>query len=568
MSLTKKNILFVLVCLICLSLNLKAQIKSTQIENIDGKKFYIHKIEKSQSLYAISKMYNVSIEEIYILNPILKKNGIKAYQEIKIPANTNLSVTVNNLGTSVNAANIDTNKYFTHKVIKGETVYSICNKFGINDKQLNQYNPSSSQGLKEGQLLIVGEKNKKKINVAPNFNKPQYTVKDAKQTAAIIDSSVFKTVSKPKKTNYNIALILPFRLDEIINLDLNELVKNKNNFPNVPALAFDFYLGFKRACDSLQNKDFELQIQIFDIDDKDTLKLVEFANNPKFKNYDMIFGPLFAGGFKKIAKKAREFHIPIISPLTEQNKILYNNIYVSKTNPSKYTLLENLADFCLDSLRIPDANIILLMPGEKEKKELQFAIAFKKYYNEKVRLSNKSAKDTLIIIKDFIKLKDHLKSNLSNVIITLSTNEVFIADFTTQLGILADKKDVTLCGWESLRSMDNLDQSYLNQLKFTFPSQYNLTNVFRYDTLMLDYHATQNTLPSEYFLIGFENAYYYLKNLKEIGPDFVNNLTNYTYESNYMRFKFFRPDITTGFDNRGVYIFRYNNFQLQKTGWK
>lgn len=567
MPLYKKNTLFVLLTLICLHINLKAQIKSTKIENIDGKKFYIHKIEKSQSLYAISKLYNVSIEEIYLLNPILK-NGIKAYQEIKIPSTTNASATVNNVATNTNVANIDTNKYITHKVIKGETVYSICNKFGINDKQLNQYNPSSSQGLKEGQLLIVGEKNKKKVNVAPNFNKPQYIVKEAKQTNAIVDSSIFKPISKPKKASYNIALILPFRLDEIINLDINELVKNKNNFPNVPGLAFDFYLGFKRACDSLRSKDFELQIQIFDIDDKDSLKLVEFANNPKFKNYDMIFGPLFAGGFKNIAKKAKEFHIPIISPLTEQNKILYNNIYVSKTNPSKYTLLENLADFCLDSLRIPDANTILLMPSDKEKKELQFAIAFKKYYNDRVRLMNKTSKDTLTIIKDYTKIKDNLKSNLPNVIITLSTNEVFIADFTTQLGILSDKKDVTLCGWESLRSMDNLDQNYLNQLKFTFPCQYNLTNVFRYDTLMTDYRASQNTLPSEYFLIGFENAYYYLKHLKEIGPDFVNNLTNYSYESNYMRFKFFRPDITTGFDNRGVYIFRYNNFQLQKTGWK
>jgi len=557
----KKNTLFVLLFLVFVT-NAVAQTKSTKIETIEGKKYYIHKIEKSQSLYAISKLYQVSIDDIYLLNPILK-NGIKAYQEIKIPFVTAPAVTA-----VTNTQTIDTSKFITHKVNKGETVYSICNKYGITDKQLFQNNPSSVQTIKEGQVLLIGEKNKKKVAPAPKENKPQFTFKEAKQSPVIKDSSAFKPVLKPKKTNYNIALLLPFSLDEIINLDINEAVKNKNNFPTVPALAYDFYLGFKRACDSLINKEFELNIQLYDIDDKDSLELVKFVSDPKFKNFDMIFGPLFAGGFKSVAKKAKEQHVPIISPLTTQNKILYNNIYVSKTNPSQYTLLESLADYCIDSLKINNASIFLLLPNDKDKKEKDFVNAFKKYYNEKIKLLTKSSKDTLITVKGLSALKDQLKSETKNVIINLSTNEVLISDFITQLAIIVEKKDVTLCGWESLRNMENLDQAYLNQLQFTFPHQYNISNINQFDILKEEYKFFQNTLPSEFYFIGFENAFYYLKNLKETGPDFVHALNNYSYESNYMRFKFVRPDLTTGFDNRGVYIFKYNNFQLQKTGWK
>ncbi|HRD38856.1 MAG TPA: LysM peptidoglycan-binding domain-containing protein, partial [Bacteroidia bacterium] len=61
-----------------------AQEKSTDIRTINNKKYYIHKVEKGQSLYAISKIYGTDV------NVILADNdeaidGIKPGQELKIP---------------------------------------------------------------------------------------------------------------------------------------------------------------------------------------------------------------------------------------------------------------------------------------------------------------------------------------------------------------------------------------------------------------------------------------------------------------------------------------------------
>jgi hypothetical protein len=222
----------------------------------------------------------------------------------------------------------------------------------------------------------------------------------------------------------------------------------------------------------------------------------------------------------------------------------------------------------MDSLKTQESVIMLMMPPDKEKKEVQYALAFKKYYNERLKQKNKSVKDTLVVIRVLSKVKEHLKSNARSIVVSLSTNEVFIADFTTQLAIMAEKKDVVLCGWESIRNMDNIDQAYLNQLNFSFPHEYQIANLNAFDNLNNGYKSHQNTLPGEYYYVGFENAMYYLKLLKELGPDYIHSLQNHPQEGNYMRFNFVRPDITTGFDNRGVYIFKYNNFQVQKTGWK
>ena len=553
--------------LIISSSNSFAQTKSNIIQTIDGKKCYIHKIEKGQSLYSLTKLYTVSLDEIYKLNPETKL-GTKTGQEIKIPfvsqtiSSTPTVATVNSatvLNTFSNSSTIDTTKFYCHKVAKGETLYAILKKYNKTEKELTQINPNFTNSIKEGQLIAIDPKpaqanNKNPINI--------------KTIEAKLDSGFSNAIIKSKKTNYTIALILPFKLDQTINIELNDLVKNKVNFPQVPALAVDFYLGFKRCVDSLTAKDFEVNIELYDIDDKDSLKLTQIVSSPNFKQLDFIFGPLYSNGFKVISQKAKELNIPIISPITQQNKMLYNNIYASKTNPSQFTLLESLADYCIDSLITPNTNIILMAPYEKDAKEVSYVKAFKKYYNEKQKQLGKTAKDTVTVVRGLLGVKTAYKSGVKNIVVSLSNNQVFIADFTTQLAVYADKKDITLCGWQNTTVTDNIDQEYLNQLHYTFPYQYNIINTASYNSIIDSYKAQQNTYPSDYYFIGFDVALYYLNNLKDKGPNFIYNLNNLNAETNYTRFKYTRPDATTGFDNRGVYIFNYNNYQLYKTGWK
>lgn len=552
---------FFLVFIFVVSLTgIHAQVKSTDIQTIDGSKFYIHKVEKSQSLYSISKLYNVSLDEIYLHNPEADK-GIKAGQEIRIPVQPAVSAT-----PSVTTPVIDTSKYLTHKTVKGETLYSIGKKYNLNASQLLSYNPELSQGLKDGQTIIIGEKTKKTgvpVDIKPLISKETSTL------PIIPDTTFARIISKPKKNAYKIGLILPFRFDQTLPLDVNELAKTNTNFPPIPALALDFYLGFKRAVDSLQSSDFNVTLEIYDGDDKDdSLRFTKITTDPKFKDLDMVFGPFYTQGFKTVSKTAAEQAVPIISPIISQNKILYNNIYTSKTNPSQFTLLECLADFCIDSLVTGNANIILMAPTEKDRRELQYVNAFKTYYNEKQKQLGKTPKDTVTTVRGIAGVKAAFRNDAKNIIVTLSTNQVVIADFSTQLALFAAKKDVTLCGWQATSEMENIDQEYLNQLHYTFPHPYNLTNTAAYLPVIKNYLELMETTPDEYYYIGFDVGHYYLKNLKEFGPDFVYKLDQSPFESGYMRFKFTRPDNLTGFDNRGVYIFKYQDYKLSKTGWK
>lgn len=555
------------ICLVaCCFTQGAAQVKSTNIQTIEGKKYYIHKVDKGQSLYGISKIYGLTVDDLLKANPELSA-GAKAGQEIKIPFSAAPPAPVM-AAAGATTTIIDTNKYITHRVAKGETVYSITRKYNITEKELNTFNPTLTQGMKEGQLIAVGEKQKKKSPARELREIRQSVAPKEKPANLVIDSSLFKPVSKPKKNQYNVMLALPFRLDQTLGMDMNELARTNSNFPSVPALAVDFYLGFKRAADSLKSADFEVRLDLQDIDDRDSAKIAGICNQPEFKQTDMIFGPLYATALKFMSKKAKEANIPIISPFTSENKILYNNIYLSKTTPSKFTLLESLADYCIDSLVQNGTNIILVTLNDKDKKETSFVSAFKKYYNEKQRNLGKMPKDTITTVRGIPGIKLAFKPGVRNVIVCLSAHPVHFTDFATQLSIFADRKDAILCGWDNITEMDNIDQSYLNGLHYTFAHQFNMNNTDVYKNIIDDYKVIQSSYPGENYFIGFDLAMYYLKLLKEQGPDFVYQLDKNPAETSYLRFKFTRPDNMTGFDNRGVYIFRYSDYHITSTGWK
>ena len=57
---------------------------STKKVTHNGKLYYIHKVKKGETLYAIAKAYNVQVNDIVFENPDVF-DGIKAGQELKIP---------------------------------------------------------------------------------------------------------------------------------------------------------------------------------------------------------------------------------------------------------------------------------------------------------------------------------------------------------------------------------------------------------------------------------------------------------------------------------------------------
>ena len=118
-----------------------------------------------------------------------------------------------------------------------------------------------------------------------------------------------------------------------------------------------------------------------------------------------------------------------------QEVSLFNNSLLSKTTPSQHTLVEGLADYCLDSLK--NSNVILVNTTAKD---LAFTKTFKKRFNDNLFSHGKSTKDTLQEVKGIAGVKAVYRADKKNIVVALTNNPVYLQDFITQLANFGDKK--------------------------------------------------------------------------------------------------------------------------------
>ena len=67
--------------------------RSEKIETIDGKKFYIHSVEKGQTLYSISKTYGTTVD-IILANNQDAIDGLKSGDKLKVPYSGNTEAVI------------------------------------------------------------------------------------------------------------------------------------------------------------------------------------------------------------------------------------------------------------------------------------------------------------------------------------------------------------------------------------------------------------------------------------------------------------------------------------------
>lgn len=114
-----------------------------------------HEVVAKETLWGISKKYNVSVEELKKANPLLEKEDLRIGQQINIPSNIAAVEAVPVVENIQEPAKVEV----TREVLSKETKYAIAKEFGITVAELEKQNPAIKKRLKVGSLL--------KINVSP-----------------------------------------------------------------------------------------------------------------------------------------------------------------------------------------------------------------------------------------------------------------------------------------------------------------------------------------------------------------------------------------------------------------
>jgi LysM repeat protein len=135
------------------SLTASAAIDSIGVENLNGKKTIVHKLEPKETYFSLGRKYNVSPQSIIQFN---SNKSLQIGAIVKIPTDrsfTDLNASNTNSVQQTSQSSSETS--IEYKVGPREYLYSIARKFNTTVEKLKALNNLSSNNLSIGQIIKV-----------------------------------------------------------------------------------------------------------------------------------------------------------------------------------------------------------------------------------------------------------------------------------------------------------------------------------------------------------------------------------------------------------------------------
>jgi LysM repeat protein len=546
--------------------------------------FKKHRVKRKETLYSVSKKYNVEIEDIKKYNTRLYSENLRKGDKIRIPKYKTIvsKVSLNNTvkkytvlpkegkwrvaykfgitvpqldalnpsmsevlqpGEEVNVPNISNNEekvveetfsYYT--VLKSEGFMALGRKLGMTQEQLEQLNPDLKEsGLKLGMVLKV-----------PADAKIATSVKDLANTNL---SNNLKNLSSKK-----IALMLPYRLNRI-DIDSVQQAKKAIRKDAYLSISLDFHAGALMAIDSAKRLGISTHLKVYDTRNQLT-EVSNILSANDFSDYDVVIGPLIPENLDRVASDLKRDNVPVISPFS-MPITLHDNVFQSVPSGD---LLEDTIIKYVKSDSLPKRMIIISDSKHKrisDKLKLEFPDA-----NQIYSRNDKKGKEAYFIYQTDL---ENVFKNGKNIVFLETDNEGFASNVISVInGLISDTHEIILYTTDKNRAFEGREISnyHLSNLKFHYPSVNKTADIgSSRNEFIKAYRREYNVSPNKYAVRGFDLTLDLL--LRLASEDDLYKASTSDIETEYVENKFrYSKKMFGGFYNEAVYVVKYDNLTI------
>ncbi len=390
--------------------------RSESIVYIDGKSYRVHTIARGETLYSLSKLYEVTEEEITAANPLVRgPEGVKGGQVIKIPVHAET--------TTPTLTARQTAKLFDEYTVKaGDTSYSIARSYGLSLNILVEDNPGvDPTRLPVGAVLQIrkaeqGETHPWKVSeqwrdyrdaansVSEDFKyhivRPGETLYSLSRMYGVPSETLVETNNLQEGLKAGGMIRIPSATQAAEDEEKEEQATHEttdffgdgegNNrmgsdshffrpSGGTPDIALmlplegttsrgndftEFYKGALLALEDLKSEGHSLNVRLFDTA-RSPEKVAEIVSSHHFSDIDLIVGPVYEAEMEHAVEYADGNGVPMVSPLSAVHGLDSRMLYQMAPDPAtKYEKLRGL-------LRAPESNIILVSSGAGDDKEFE-----------------------------------------------------------------------------------------------------------------------------------------------------------------------------------------------------
>lgn len=564
--------------------------KSNDIVVIRGKSYYLHTVQPGQTLYSICKAYGANIDEVKSLND-KRDNALSLYEVLKVPY------------TDPFVQQDD--KFYYHKVLKGETFYSIARLYKIKPKRLLKFNEGYAQNqplavgavvklpLAEIDLSVLGEEEieasvGKKQEIRPERPVRNESVKKVEEASVtdILQNALMqkneKTEQEPEKETttvigatdkmeipdyisevvmpvdpfVKVALLLPFSAKDY-PVFVDTLVEKMPVQISARSEQFiSFYEGVLLAVDSLKNQGYKVNLKVFDTE-RSAEKMYTMVDEIDRFHPDLIIGPVYGSVYKALMDDLTNKNIPVIYPLSSRSEEFGVYPDFIQVNPSMKALTVAMSDWLREEAEEANLVCLNLTGNEVSHSDLEDIRLFKEYMH-RIGSMNFYDWNTSAVPLDGLRLQ--LLPDRENIIILPTTKEAEVSKILPVLSALTDGYRITVVGfpeWQAFTSVDHETYFKLNTKIFTYSYVDNTTEPAK--RFALKYQKYFYTEPNNLAYKAFDMSLYFIELAAKYRDRTLDALEFYPRNGDFSRFYFQKMEGQAGKENQGFYIVNFGS---------
>jgi LysM repeat protein len=274
-----------------ISENTQPQSKSVQSRK-DEIRFIYHKLQPGETVYSLSKLYGVAENDIVSANQGIDITRLAVGAEIAVPKREFM--------TERQEFAVQEQNYIFHKVVRGESLASIADKYGLTVRELRREN-RNIRFPQVGDYIRIPVAGPPEATVIESPKTDSVKV-ETEQPVILLQRPAGYTSLRSLSGSFDVAVLLPLYLRENAlrsYIDSSKYVKGKA-VPRVMyrpedwiypgSLGFlELYEGILLAADTLRSLGIDVNMHVYDIKN-DTFELTRLIRQGEFDAMDLIIG--------------------------------------------------------------------------------------------------------------------------------------------------------------------------------------------------------------------------------------------------------------------------------------
>lgn len=496
---------------------------SSEKVKVNGNLYYSHIVQERQTLYSISKAYNVTIDQIYEANPSVKTEGLKKNAILLIPCTEQKRAVIRESQPARKAdRKAESQEYIIHTAKWYEDLDTIAEKYGVTVESIQQANGLTGRKLTRRQKL--------KIPVGVTVQAAD-TAETAEETTAKADTVIAVPEMSAGPEKIRAVLMMPFA--------------SQSETPKTGSI--DFYCGALMAARQAGENGTDIDISVYDTDGG-----VLPITREKLYESDIVIGPVSPAELTGVLEKCPE-KTKIISPLDHKAEYLASShMNFIQAPTSNLILYEDLAKWIKEETKDTAERVIVIY--EKGSRDIQeLSVMNTILQKDGIRFSSFSY--SILEGRDIQEpLMSMMNIEAANRVLVMSESEAFVNDVVRNLNLLIHSEyEVILYGPSKIRSFDTIEVDNLHNTRLhTSLAYYVDYENEEVKEFIRKYRALYNTEPTPYAFQGYDIAAYFIKLYSEHGASWEKYLESENCKMLQADFDFMKARENGGFVNSGV----------------